>query len=134
VDTSGRWRLRFAPACEGLGDGPAAAVGGSALLEAGSAGLGATGEEAFVCCDVSFRCAVLRGGAEMWVVGCYKPQRTADGAWRTSKSADGPIAWQAGGRPTAEGAAEAAGAEDSEADAEEVLEGLGVDEVLRLFS
>ena len=37
-----------------------------------------------VRCKVVFRCAVLRGGAEVWVAGCYTPQSRCDGSW-TSK-------------------------------------------------
>ena len=40
--------------------------------------------DVYVCCKVVFRCMVLRGGAEIWVAGCYMPQSQRD-ASRTSK-------------------------------------------------
>ena len=45
----------------------------------------------YLCCTVVFRCAVLRGGAEVWVAGCYKPHRGHEGLWTsnaTRRSAD----------------------------------------------
>ena len=44
------------------------------------------GDECLVC-SVVMRCAVLRGGDEVWMVGSYVPQITVDGSWVTSKEA-----------------------------------------------
>ncbi|KAL1523221.1 hypothetical protein AB1Y20_018173 [Prymnesium parvum] len=38
----------------------------------------------FVCCSVEFRCAVSRGGGEMWIVGKYSPLRAPNGSWLTT--------------------------------------------------
>lgn len=46
----------------------------------------------WVVCKVVMRCAVLRGGEEVWMVGSYVPQIAADGSWVTSKEAQRPKA------------------------------------------
>lgn len=43
------------------------------------------GDVEWVVCKVVMRCAVLRGGEEVWMVGSYVPQIAADGSWVTSK-------------------------------------------------
>ena len=39
----------------------------------------------WLCCNVVVRCAVLRGGKEVWVAASYLPQSRSDGSWVTSK-------------------------------------------------
>ena len=55
----------------------------------GAAGQAQAGDE-WVVCKVVMRCAVLRGGEEVWMVGSYVPQIAADGSWVTSKEAPRP--------------------------------------------
>ena len=47
--------------------------------------------DAYVCCTVVFRCALLRDGT-MWVVGSYQPIRAVDGAWVTERVTERPEA------------------------------------------
>lgn len=62
VDSTSLWRLRLQ----------------GAAVEAG---------DEWVVCKVVMRCAVLHGGKEIWMVGSYMPQITAEGSWVTSKEA-----------------------------------------------
>ena len=62
VDASRAWRLRFKPE-------------------------DASSEDVWVCCKVVMRCAVLRGGEEVWMVGSYLPQAHSDGSWVTPNEA-----------------------------------------------
>lgn len=43
------------------------------------------GDDAFISCEVVMRCAVLRGGAEVWMVASYSPLSHSDGSWVTVK-------------------------------------------------
>ena len=40
--------------------------------------------DAYVCCTIVFRCALLRDGT-VWVVGSYEPLRAPDGSWVTER-------------------------------------------------
>lgn len=44
-------------------------------------------DDEHVVCKVVMRCAVLRGGEDVWMVCSYVPQIAADGSWVTSKEA-----------------------------------------------
>ena len=65
-------------------------VDGTSLWRLRQKGAAAAAEEVvdeWVVCKVVMRCAVLRGGEEVWMVGSYVPQLNADGSWVTSREA-----------------------------------------------
>ena len=69
---------------------PAVAALHSEIIDSTSAWRVRLSSTELVSCNIVFRCAVLRGGAEVWVVGGYMPQPQSDVSWRTSGESGSP--------------------------------------------